>query len=428
MNRAKVRLWGREIGAVVWDEGARLAAFEYDPEFQGSGIEVSPIAMPLGPGIIQFPALPEEAFQGLPGMLADSLPDRFGHALIDEWLARRGRTPESFSPVERLCYVGTRGMGALEYEPATGPDSAEGAIEIGELVELAEAVLAKRKGLRARLDHGSDAMNRILQVGTSAGGARAKAVIAWNAETGEVRSGQAGLPAGFGHWILKLDGVQSSDDREVGTTLGYGRVEFAYHRMAVAAGVSMTECRIHEEGGRAHFMTKRFDRIDDGRKLHMQSLGALAHYDLNAAGAQSYEQAIGVMRQLELTSEEIGQQFRRTVLNLAARNQDDHVKNIAFLMDQAGRWRLSPAYDVTYSYNPAGAWTSRHQMKVNGKRDGFTMDDLLEFAGHCNLKTLRAKAIIAEVLEATRRWREFADEAGVPTARSAEIERHFRFR
>jgi len=426
VTRAEVRLWGTRIGAVVWSEDDRIASFEYDPGFRHSGIELSPITMPLDARIYQFPGLPARAFLGLPGMLADSLPDRYGNALIEAWLARQGRSRESFNPVERLCYVGTRGMGALEYHPVSGPGSSVGEIDVAALVELADAVLATRESLDADVEHDDDAVQQVLQVGTSAGGARAKALIAWNPDTRVVRTGQAGLDPGFTHWILKLDGVRSVDDREVGTTLGYGLIEHAYSRLAKKAGIDMTECGILEEGGRHHFMTRRFDRDDRGRKLHMQSLAALAHYDYNAAGAYSYEQAIQILRQVGLSGDEIEQQFRRTVFNVVARNQDDHVKNIALLMDRSGNWSLSPAFDVVYAYNPSGTWTSRHQMSVNGKREGVTSNDLLEFGRFCNVKAPRARRIIAEVVEAVREWPAVAAAVGVPEVKIDAVARTHR--
>jgi len=423
---AEVRLWGRRIGAVTWNDAARLASFEYDPQFRSSGIEVSPVVMPLDAKIHQFPALPEEAFKGLPGMLADSLPDRYGNALIDAWLARQGRTPESFDPVERLCYVGTRGMGALEYQPAHGPDASADALDIARLVELAETVLSERASLNADLEHDEKAIDQVLQVGTSAGGARAKAVVIWNPETRVVRSGQAGLEPGFAHWILKLDGVRSADDREVGTARGYGLIEYAYYQMALRAGIAMNECRLLEEGGRHHFMTRRFDRTDSGKKIHMQSLAALGHYDFNSAGSCSYEQAVEMMRRLDLPQREIEQQFRRTVFNVVARNQDDHVKNIAYLMDPLGRWSLSPAFDVAYSFNPAGKWTAEHQMSVGGKRDGFVVDDLVAFGRFCNLKAAQARRILGEITEAVGGWTAIAGEIGVSPKKADEIARHHR--
>ena len=411
---ARVQLWGRTIGAVSWDEGRGVAAFQYDPEFAGSGIELSPLVMPLDDQVHEFPALARETFHGLPGLLADSLPDRFGNALIDAWLATQGRTPGSFNSVERLCYTGTRGMGALEYAPVLGPRPRKASkIDVDALVRLAGDVLTRRGGLRGRLDGMDDstALRDILIVGTSAGGARAKAVIAWNRETNEVRSGQVAAGEGFEHWLLKFDGVAGNQDKELEDPKGFGVVEYAYHRMARAAGVVMNECRLLEEHGRRHFMTRRFDRVAGGGKLHMQSLGALAHLDFNMAGAHGYEQALGVIRRLGLPMAEVEQQFRRMTFNIVARNQDDHVKNIAFLMNQRGEWSLAPAFDVTFSHNPRGAWTATHQMTMNGKRDGFTMADFEACARAALMKRGRASAIVAEVVAAVARWPEFAAEA-----------------
>jgi serine/threonine-protein kinase HipA len=317
-------------------------------------------------------------------------------------------------------------MGALVYHPARGPGASADDIDVARLVELAEAVLKERQGLDADVAHDQRAMDQVLQVGTSAGGARAKAVIAWNPKTRVIRSGQGGLEPGFSHWILKLDGVRSTDEREGGTTLGFGLVEYAYHLMAVRAGIQMTRSEVLPEGGRHHFMTRRFDRTPKGAKLHMQSLAALRHFDFNAAGAYSYEQAIEAMRGLALSQVEIEQQFRRTVFNIVSRNQDDHVKNIAFLMNQRGEWSLSPAFDVTYSYNPSGRWTSQHQMTVNEKRDAFMIDDLLDFAGFCNLKVTRGKEIVEKVVQAVRQWPAIAKKVGIPTRTWKEIGRHHR--
>ncbi len=412
---AKVQLWGRTIGALSMIEGRDHAAFQYDPAFIASGIQLSPLLMPLSERVYEFPALPRNTFHGLPGLLADSLPDKFGNSLINAWLARQGRTPSSFGVVERLCYTGTRGMGALEFAPGLGPrQRAAAEIDLSALVELASEVLARRGELRGSFAGPAreKALRDILRVGTSAGGARAKAVIAWNRETNEVRSGQVPADAGFEHWLLKFDGVAGNKDKELDDPKGYGAIEFAYHLMARAAGITMSECRLFEENGRRHFMTRRFDRVGDrGAKLHMQSLCALAHFDFNQAGAYSYEQALLTIRQLGLPAADAEEQFRRMVFNVVARNQDDHVKNIAFLMDKAGRWSLSPAFDVTYSYNPAGDWTATHQMTLNGKRDGFTRADLEACAAAGLLKRGRAGAILEEVCTAVRRWPEFAARA-----------------
>ena len=409
---AEVRLWGRTIGAVSLEDDSDTAAFQYTPEFvAGSGIEVSPITMPLGDSIYQFPELPTNSFHGLPGLLADSLPDKFGNALIDAWLATQGRTPDTFNSVERLCYTGSRGMGALEFIPSIGPrqDSAK-KIDIDNLVQLASEVLSQRNDLNVTLkeDTAANALTDILRVGTSAGGARAKAVIAWNPKTNEVRSGQVKAGNGFEYWLLKFDGVTGNKDKELDDPQGYGAIEYAYYQMALEAGITMSECRLLEENDRRHFMTKRFDRLDGGDKLHMQSLCGLAHFDFNAAGAYSYEQALLIIRQLKLPMAAIEEQFRRMVFNILARNQDDHVKNIAFLMDKTGIWSLAPAFDMTYSYNPSGAWTSAHQMTMNGKRDGFTIQDFKACAEAGSLKRGRAESIIKEVRKAVIRWPEFA--------------------
>ena len=416
MTVAEVRLWGRTVAAVSWDEDQDLAHFEYDPSFISSGHEIAPLTMPLSDEIHSFPALPRQTFAGLPGLLADSLPDRFGNALIDAWVARQGRSPGDFNSVERLCYIGTRGMGALEFAPALGPAQREAAeIDVSALVELASEILTRRADLAGSFEtpRRRKALQDILRVGTSAGGARAKAIIAWNPRTDEVRSGQIAAGEGFTHWLLKFDGVDGNRDRELEDPQGYGLIEYAYHSMARAAGMHMNECRILRENGRNHFMTRRFDRTDTGRKLHMQSLGAMAHYDFNQPGAFSYEQALRAIDRLELPKDAVEEQFRRMAFNIVARNQDDHVKNIAFLMDRSGRWSLSPAFDVTYSYNPTGRWTGTHQMTLNGKRDVFEVTDFVACAQNAAMKRGRATDILREVQHAVSRWREFAAEAGV---------------
>ena len=423
MTVAEVRLWGRAIGAVSWDDERGIAHFEYEPSFIPSGRRIAPLTMPLSDGIYSFPALPRATFAGLPGLLADSLPDRFGNALIDAWLAGQGRSPGDFDSVERLCYIGTRGMGALEFFPALGPTHRGAAeIDVAALVELASQILTRRADLSGSFEppRRRKALQDMLRVGTSAGGARAKAIIAWNPKTGEVRSRQVAAGDGFSHWLLKFDGVSGNRDRELEDPQGYGLVEYAYHGMARAAGIHMNECRILRENGRSHFMTRRFDRTDAGRKLHMQSLCAMAHYDYHQPGACSYEQALRVIDQLELPKEAVEEQFRRMAFNVVACNQDDHVKNIAFLMDRSGRWSLSPAFDVTYSYNPTGRWTGTHQMTLNGKRDGFEVADFVACARNAAMKRGRAAEILREVQDAVSRWREFAEEAGVPddTARA----------
>ncbi len=430
MTIASVHLWGKRIGAVSWQAERETGVFEYESEFAGGGIEVAPLEMPLRERPYEFSELARSGFRGLPGLLADSLPDKFGNALINAWLARQNRKAESFNPVERLCYIGTRGIGALEFKPAIkGAPASTRTLEIERLVELANTILKKHDGVAGRLRGGggsgnAGAMEDILRIGTSAGGARAKAVLLWNENTGEFRSGQAHAQhadAGFRHWLLKFDGVTDNRDKAVADPLGYGRVEYAYALMAADAGITMMPCRLHEEGGRAHFMTKRFDRADNGAKLHYQSLGALMHLDFNLAGAHSYEQAMLAIRQLHLPAGDLEQQLRRAAFNVIARNQDDHVKNTGFVMKPSGQWRLSPAFDLAYNYNPAGRWTSRHQMSINGKCDDFMRADLLALARHGGVKPGKAGAIVDEVAAVIAGWRRYADRAKVAPAYAKTI-------
>lgn len=425
MTLAAVNLWGRRIGAVSLAEGADVATFAYEPAFVRSQIEVAPLFMPLGDRIYSFPGLNPESFYGLPGLLADALPDRYGHTLIDAWLATQGRTPDSFDAVERLCYMGARGMGAVEFTPAAGPRTRKSErIHIESLVQLASEVLSNRNTLQVSFadPDKAAALHEILQVGTSAGGARAKAVIAWNPETNEVRSGQVEAGEGFGYWLLKFDGVSNNKDRGLADPQGYGAVEFAYSEMAKAAGITMTDCRLLPEGGRRHFMTRRFDRTEAGGKLHMQSLAALAHYDYCSPDSYTYEQAFQVMRRLNLPMDQMEELFRRMTFNVVARNQDDHVKNIAFLMDRDGVWSLAPAYDVTWAMDPTNKWLRQHQMSVNGRRDDFTRADLEACAATASINAARARAIIDAVVATVADWPRFAAEAEVDEAMRKSID------
>ncbi len=406
---AKVNIWGQYVGAVVWNDDVQYVTFQYAPEFVRSGLEVSPIHMPLGSGIYSFRMLPKDTYAGLPGMLADSLPDTFGTLLLDRWLAANGRT--FANPVERLCYQGKRSMGALEFEPAQDAFLEQNtAIEIESLVNIASEILTQRTQFNTNLQTDThEALVNIIRVGTSAGGQRAKAVIAYNETTGEVRSGQVEAPAGFDYWLLKLDGV---DNGILGTPQHYGAIEYIYHKMAVGAGIEMSECRLLHENGRAHFMTKRFDR-QNGAKIHLQTLCGLAHFDYRTYHAYSYEQAFQTMRELRLSYQEAEQMFRRMVFNVVARNQDDHTKNISFLMDQQGVWSLSPAYDISWAYNPMGDWTAQHQMSINNKWTDITRDDLIAVAHAMHIK--RPLEIIEQVKEAVSQWPTLASEFEVPT-------------
>lgn len=420
---AQIYLWDVYVGALNWNPQTQVGEFEYTPEFVRTGLEISPIHMPLRADYVYvFQGLDRETFKGLPSILADSLPDDFGNALIDAWLAQQGRSKATFTPVERLLYQGERGMGALEYRPAlaTERDQAE-SIQIDALVRLASEVLSERESIAERLnahDPSVDdaALQHLIHIGTSAGGARAKAVIAIDAQ-GEIRSGQVIAPPGFEYWLLKFDVAKNS--KLLADSQGYGRIEYAYHLMAKAAGISMTECRLLEEGGRAHFMTKRFDRTAEGEKIHMATLCALDHADFRKPGQYSYAEAFGVMRALRISRDGAEQFYRRMVFNLVARNQDDHTKNTAFMMDTDGTWYLTPAYDVSYSYLPGSFWVDTHQMTVNGKRDDFTLDDLLSVASQ--VRGMDARRIIKEVCEAVAQWPRFAREAGVPAAASERI-------
>ena len=414
---ATVRLWGKRVGAVAWNAEQGFAAFEYAPSFLRSSLEIAPLTMPLGAGIFSFPELNSRTYYGLPGLLADSLPDRYGTRLIELWLQRQGRSLENFNPIERLCYMGSRGMGALAFEPALVSRQRSIRVEIAELVALAGKILSQRKSLLVNLtENESAALDTIFRVGTSAGGARAKAVIAWNPKTGDVRSGQVQAPRGFEYWIIKFDGV---NDEALGDPEGYGRIEYAYHQMATAAGIEMTPCRLMEESGRAHFMTRRFDRTGDADKIHMQSLCALGHYDFRQPGSTSYETAMSACQRLHLGQPTVAQLYRRMVFNAVARNQDDHTRNISFLMDADGSWRLAPAFDVIWSYNPGGEWTNRHQMSINGKVDGFRKKDLVEVARRFHIK--KPLDILAEVGAAVERWPAFAEKAGVEQKRIQSI-------
>jgi len=414
MTNARVLLWGSEIGAVSWLDDREIGVFQYYPDFIRSQIQLAPLTMPLDNRTYSFPNLPRNTFKGLPGLLADSLPDKYGTEIVNAWLENQGRSPSSFNSVERLCYVGRRGMGALEFEPALlkSPDKYN-TIEVEKLAELASRILNRRQSIGGILTGSDDrkALEDIIRVGTSVGGARAKAILAWNPISNEFKSGQVMVEPGFEYWILKFDGIESFRDSELGNPKGYGKIEYAYYLMAKDIGIDMMDCRIHEEGGRSHFMTKRFDRDDNGRKVHMQSLGAIAHFDFNKQGVYSYEQAINVIKRLNLPRKDLMQQVYRAMFNIIGRNQDDHVKNISFLMNRRGNWRLSPAFDMSYAYNESGLWTNRHQMSLNNKRDKFERKDLIDFAGFAGIKSKQANEMLDSVIEIFSKWREFAEKA-----------------
>ncbi|MBU1145881.1 MAG: type II toxin-antitoxin system HipA family toxin [Firmicutes bacterium] len=400
---AKVKLWGTIIGYFTLDESKGFVSFEYEMNFLNSGIEVSPIKMPLSRKIYEFPELLNTSFKGVPGLISDSLPDKFGNAIIDRWLASQGRTSESFNVLERLCYTGKRGMGALEYEPdSSGNKDSDEEVSIAKMVDFASAILDKQKSLS--LTSGDDiSYQQLLKLGTSAGGARAKAIIAYNKKTREFRSGQIDLGEDFEHWLIKFDGVRKNGDYNHEDEPEYTLIEYSYYLMAKKAGITMSECRLFTEGNNNHFMTKRFDR-DKGEKVHMQSLGAILHLDYNTPALCSYERAALTAKQIGCPSNDIEQFFKRMVFNVLAVNQDDHVKNISFLMDRKGNWYLSPAYDVTFAYDLSNQWLKSHQMSINGKTTKFNKEDLMQCGKSMDIKTSKCSKIIDEVYNIVKEY------------------------
>lgn len=417
---AKVRMFGKDVGTFIWNERRNVAEFEYADSFAGCALEPSPIMMPVRSGrVYSFANLNPDTFNGLPGMLADSLPDTYGRALFDKWLNMTGR--KTGNPVESLCYLGRRCMGALEFEPGLAPESDEEArFEIDSLVQVAGEALAKKEKFGTRFSKNKKAaIAEILRLGTSAGGQRAKAIIAYNKDGGEVRSGQVDTPDGFDYYLIKLDGVSGSAGfRE---TDNFGRLEYSFSEIVKECGIEMSDCSLLEENGRAHFLTKRFDR-ENGQKLHMQTLCGIAHFDYRLHLAYSYEQVFNVMRSLRLPYSQAEEMFRRIVFNVVMRNQDDHTKNISFLMDHRGKWRLSPAYDVGYAYNPEGLWTRTHQMSINGKFDNLCREDLLACAKTNNIK--HPTEIIDRVCECAAHWSNVAKNCGVPPKMIKAIEKN----
>ena len=414
ITTAYINIWNKRVGAIAWNENTGIATFEYQPSFFENEWDLSPLKMPMDGAakkIFSFSELRDViTFKGLPGLLADVLPDKYGSSLINVWLAQNGRPANSMNPVELLCFIGKRGMGALEFEPALPKVNNEATkIELNSLIHIAQEILSGKQHFNTNLSaNESKALSDILKIGTSAGGARAKAVITFNPLTNEIRSGQAEAPHGFSHWLLKFDGVV---DQQIGTSSGYGRVEMAYYLMAQSAAIEMTECRLLEENNRAHFMTKRFDRASDNVKFHVQSFCAIMHYDFNEIAAFSYEQLFETMRSMLLPYPDAEQLFRRMVFNVMAKNCDDHTKNFSFIMDNAGKWRLAPAFDICHAFRPGSTWVSQHSLSINGKRQNITRDDLLQVAKRMNIK--KAVAIIDQVHAAVCKWNDFASQANV---------------
>ncbi|ASB49614.1 type II toxin-antitoxin system HipA family toxin [Alkalitalea saponilacus] len=418
MEVAEVKIWGKLVGAVAWDKENGFSTFEYDPAFKQLGWDLAPIKMSVFDNRSQF-SFPElkkdknsvyDTFKGLPGLLADALPDKYGNQLINLWLAQQGRPQDGMSPVEMLCFIGTRGMGALEFEPAVLKESKRSfSIEIDSLVATAQKMLGQREAFTTNLNKDEEhAVSEILKIGTSAGGARPKAVIAWNEKTGEVKSGQTKAPKGFEHWLIKLDGVS---DVQLGGSHGYGRVEMAYYNMATACGIEMMPSRLLAENGRAHFMTKRFDRDGGEVKHHVQTFCAMKHFDYNLVNSFSYEQLFQCMRELKLTYADAEQMFRRMVFNVIARNCDDHTKNFSFLLKQGGNWELAPAYDLCHAYRPGSEWVSQHALSINGKRKNISKADLLIIGESIRCK--KASDIVDEINDTVNQWKTFAENADV---------------
>ena len=428
MNTAYVKIWGALVGAVAWNEETGIAAFEYDSKFKTLNWDVAPLQMSVrsAKNKFEFPSLRKKSdgaldtFKGLPGLLADVLPDRYGNDLINMWLASQGRPQYSMNPVEMLCFIGTRGMGALEFEPVTLKESKKTfSIEIESLVDTAQKMLSKKETFTTNLQKDEEkAMMEILRIGTSAGGARPKAIIAYNEKTGDVKSGQTNAPKGFEHWLIKLDGVS---DVQLGTSHGYGRVEMAYYNMAIACGIEMMPSRLMEENGRAHFMTKRFDRDGGSTKHHIQTFCAIKHFDYNAVSSFSYEQLFQTMRELKLPYSAAEQMFRRMVFNVLARNCDDHTKNFSFRLKKDDKWELAPAYDMCHAYQPKHKWVSQHALSINGKRNNITKEDFLLIGK--SIKNKKAEVMIGEINDTVSQWKKYADETNVIPRLRDEIDK-----
>lgn len=414
ITTAFIHLWGKRVGAVAWDSNTGVASFEFDSSFSENRWDVAPIKMPVEStqAIFSFPELRDLSFKGLPGLLSDVLPDKYGSTLINMWLARHGRPANSLNPVEMLCYIGKRGMGALEFEPTMPKGkNISTKVELDSLIDMAAKILSGRQDFTTDLTANEEkALMDILKIGTSAGGARAKAIIAYNPSTREVRSGQADAdsPKGFSQWLIKFDGVT---DNQLGVTTGYGRIEMAYHLMTKDCGIEMTECQLLEENGRAHFMTRRFDRPDGKEKIHVQSFYAMQHYDFNDVLSFSYEQLFQTMRQLRLPYPQAEELFRRMVFNVIARNCDDHTKNFSFLMNKSGEWKLAPAFDMCHAYRPESTWVSQQSLSVNGKRKDITVSDMLKVAQNMSIK--KPEAIIEQIKTVVKKWPEYADKTKV---------------
>lgn len=420
-NTIRVKMWGTTVG-YLHQETNGMVGFQYDKAFLNSGIQISPIRMPLSERTYIFPDIPEGTFHGLPGLVADSLPDRFGNAVISRYLESQGRTADSLSVIEKLCYTGRRGMGAMEYEPAKELVSKDDPIDIDALAKLAAEILSEKE--KIHIEKNDRMMAQLMECGSSVGGARAKTLIAWNPETNIIRSGQINPGNGYDYWLLKFGNIPNNKDKDARPDDGeYTKVEYAYYLMASNAGIKMNECRLYEEKGVSHFMTRRFDRVGTkGDKVHMQSLCALAHMDFNSPRIHSYEEAFSIMKRMRLPYEDFLQLFGRMVFNDRAKNFDDHTKNISFLMNRNGVWSLSPAYDITFSYKPDSIWVNAHQMLINGKHQNISKEDFFETAKFAGIRKKDAMRCIDQVENAVLQWGSFAETAGMSDSNIVKIQ------
>jgi len=430
-----VRLWGQAVGLLEWNEFRQFASFRYYKDFLNSGYKISPLKLPLEEKTYFFPELraradlPEaftDTFCGLPGVFADSLPERYGNHLMKSFLDRQSLDFSDLNPIERLCYVGKRGMGALEYEPAAELISnKEEKIFVDDLLQTARDILAENenKHEKARDDQ---LLNQLIEIGTSAGGAKAKALIALKMQDGKIKdiySGQAAPKEDLSYWILKFSDTKNDEHHSDKYT---GALEYAYYLMAKDCGIQMMESSVLKDGtGLSHFMTRRFDRVK-GTKVHMVSFCGIAHQDRNPPGNVGYEKLFETIRRLNLDYSSTEEMYRRMVFNVLSRNQDDHTKNHAFLMLPDGKWGLSPAYDLCFSYKKNHKFIGAQQMSVNSKRDDFTFEDLLACASAADLSKAKAKRIIDEVKYSLAKWLDFAEEAELPAENAKAIEQYFR--
>ncbi len=418
----EVMLHGQLLGTAEWNAEKKSSAFQYNSEMV-KVIEPSPIIMPTEEGIFETNR-DHVNFHNLPYLLSDSMPDDFGNAMMKEWLKQRELVIDDINPVDRLTYVGKRGMGALEYIPVNHREDGNSLVDISEIYEVAKSVLESKKE-SSFSDLEKDSLTELLRIGTSAGGARAKALIAikrdQNKKIEEIRPGDIIQPKGYSYWLLKIDGANKQN---LGESEGMGKIEFAYYKLAKEAGIEISESTLHEENGRFHFLTKRFDRTDNGEKIHMQTFSALTGIDYRIQKASNYETLFRVMKRLQLSYKQYEQQYRRMLFNVLARNHDDHVKNFSFLMNKGGKWQISPAYDICFSYSQGGTWTNVHQSSINGKYDNFTKADLLDFAKTFGIK--KANAILEEVVSAVNQWPKIAAEIDIPQEKIQYINKNLR--